>query len=126
MIVRGIEVRRHDSPNFIKEFQTELLYTLFDCKDSAEVLSEGYDNALSLVTKIIDKTMTNEILIKDLVVSKILRQDLHKYRNLFPHVSAALQMSEAGIPLVRGDTVQYIYSDATHTNPLQGDASRSH
>ena len=70
--------------------------------------------------------MTNEILIKDLVVSKILRQDLHKYRNLFPHVSAALQMSEAGIPLVRGDTVQYIYSDATHTNPLQGDASRSH
>jgi DNA polymerase elongation subunit (family B) len=35
MIARGIEIRRHDAPNFIKEFQTELLYTLFDCKDSA-------------------------------------------------------------------------------------------
>jgi DNA polymerase elongation subunit (family B) len=39
---RGIEIRRHDAPNFIKEFQTELLYTLFDCKDSAEVLSKFF------------------------------------------------------------------------------------
>jgi DNA polymerase elongation subunit (family B) len=54
-IARGIEIRRHDAPNFIKEFQTELLYTLFDCKDSAEVISKGYENALLLVTKTIDR-----------------------------------------------------------------------
>src|SRR3977135_321330 len=41
LVARGIEIRRHDAPNFIKEFQIELLYTLFDCKDSAEVLSRG-------------------------------------------------------------------------------------
>ncbi len=76
MIARGIEIRRHDAPNFIKEFQTELLYTLFDCKDSAEVLSKGYENALLLVTRTIYKVMTGEIQIKDLVVSKMLRQDL--------------------------------------------------
>ncbi|MFZ0514644.1 MAG: DNA polymerase domain-containing protein [Candidatus Nitrosopolaris sp.] len=105
LIMRGIEVRRHDSPTFIKEFQTELLYTLFDCKASAEVLSKGYDNALLLVIKTIDKVMTDEIQLKDVIVSKLLRQDLDKYRTLFPHVSAALQMSEAGIPLVRGDTI---------------------
>ena len=92
LIARGIEIRRHDAPNFIKEFQTELLYTLFDCKDSAEVLSKGYENALLLVTKTIDKVMTGEIQLKDLVVSKMLRQDLIKYRSLFPHVSAALQL----------------------------------
>jgi DNA polymerase elongation subunit (family B) len=40
LIARGIEIRRHDIPNFIKEFQTVLLYTLFDCKDSAEVVSK--------------------------------------------------------------------------------------
>jgi DNA polymerase elongation subunit (family B) len=34
LVVRGIEIRRHDTPNFIKQFQTQLLYTLFDCKDS--------------------------------------------------------------------------------------------
>ncbi len=57
MIARGIEIRRHDAPNFIKEFQTELLYTLFDCRDSAEVLSKGYENALLLVTRTIESTI---------------------------------------------------------------------
>jgi DNA polymerase elongation subunit (family B) len=119
LIVRGIEIRKHDAPNFIKEFQTELLYTLFDCKDSAEVISKGYDNALLLITKTIDKVMTGEIPLKDLVVSKMLRQDLIKYTSLFPHVSAALQLTEAGKSLVRGDIIQYIHTDAAHKNPLR-------
>ena len=88
LIARGIEIRRHDAPNFIKEFQTELLYTLFECKDSAEVLSKGYENALLFIARTIDKIMTGEIQIKDLVISKMLRQDLDRYKNLFPHVSA--------------------------------------
>jgi DNA polymerase elongation subunit (family B) len=104
---------------FIKDFQTELLYTLFDCKDSIDVLLKGYENALLVVTKTIDKVMTGEISINDLIVSKILRQDLYKYRSLFPHVSAALQLSKAGLPLVRGDTIHYIYTDAAHSNPLR-------
>ncbi len=96
LVVRGIEARRHDAPNFIKDFQSELLYTLFDCKDSAEIVSRGYENALLLVTRTIDKVMNGELELKDLIVSKILRQDLYKYRSLFPHVSAALQLTEAG------------------------------
>ena len=46
LIARGIEIRRHDAPNFIKQFQTELLYTLFDCNDLAQVFSKGYESAL--------------------------------------------------------------------------------
>ena len=30
LVTRGIEIRRYDTPHFIKEFQSELLYTLFD------------------------------------------------------------------------------------------------
>jgi DNA polymerase-2 len=119
LIVRGIQARRHDAPNFIKDFQSDLLYTLFDCKDSAEIVSRGYENALLLITKTIDKIMTGELELKDLIVSKILRQDLYKYRSLFPHVSAALQLIEAGVPLTRGDTIEYIYTEAAHTNPLR-------
>jgi DNA polymerase elongation subunit (family B) len=69
--------------------------------DSAEVLSKGYENALLLVTKTIDKVMTGEIVLKDLVVSKMLRQDLTKYRSLFPHLSVD-QLTEAGKSQVQG------------------------
>jgi DNA polymerase elongation subunit (family B) len=116
LIARGIEIRRRDEPNFIK---TQLLYTLFECKDSAEVLSKGFENALLLVTKTIDKVMAREIQIKDLVVSKMLRQDLTEYRSLFPHVSAALQLTDAGKSLIRGNIIQYIYTDEAHKNPLR-------
>ena len=85
---------------------------MFDCKDSAEIMSRGYDNALLLVTKTIDKVMTGELELKDLIVSKILRQDLHKYRSLFPHVSAALQLTEAGVSLKPGETIRYVYTEA--------------
>jgi DNA polymerase elongation subunit (family B) len=116
LVVRGIEIRRHDVPAFIKRFQTQLLHTLFDCKDSSEILPKGYENALLLVTQAMDTIMTGEGLDdKDLLISKLLRQDIQKYRSLFPHVSAAIQSRR--YPL-RGETIQYIYTDSKHNNPL--------
>jgi DNA polymerase elongation subunit (family B) len=62
--------------------------------------------------------MTGEIEVQDLIVSKLLRQDLHKYSSLYPHVSAAIRLREAGKSLVRGEDIQYLYTDAQHKNPL--------
>jgi DNA polymerase elongation subunit (family B) len=88
-------------PAFIKRFQTQL------CKDSSEILTKGYENALLLVTQAIDTIMTGEGLDdKDLIISKLLRQDIQKYKSLFPHVSAAIRLRK--YPL-KGDTIQYIY-----------------
>src|SRR5205085_3015285 len=84
LVVRGIEIRRHDIPNFIKQFQTQLLYTLFDSKDADDVVTKGYEDALLLVTNAMDKIMTSEgLLQEDLVISKLLRQDISKYRSIF-------------------------------------------
>ncbi len=114
--MRGIEIRRHDVPAFIKRFQTQLLYALFDCRDSSEILSKGHEDALLLDTQAIDTIITGEGLDdKDLVISKLLRQDIQKYRSLLPHVSAAIQSKKH--PL-KGDTIQYIYTDSKHNNPL--------
>src|SRR5919197_1732435 len=52
---------------------------------------------------------------KDLVISKLLRQDIQKYNSLFPHVSAAIQLRKYPI---KGDTIQYIYTNSQHNNPL--------
>jgi DNA polymerase elongation subunit (family B) len=122
LVVRGIEITRHDIPNFIKQFQTELLYALFDCKDCAEVINKGYENCLLLVTKAIDKIMTGEEVEKeDLVISKLLGQDIEKYKSLFPHVSAAIQLLSnkgGGKYPTKGDIIQYIYTNSQHNNPL--------
>jgi DNA polymerase elongation subunit (family B) len=128
-------VRRHDIPKFIKQFQTELLYTLFfDCKDVEDVINKGYENALLLVTRAIDKIMIGSsgeeeekgaITQDDLVISKELGQDIEKYKSLFPHVCAAIQLSNKSSNNgnsykhpSKGDTIKYIYTYSQHKNPL--------
>jgi DNA polymerase elongation subunit (family B) len=120
LVVRGIEIRRHDTPKFIKEFQTELLSTLFGCKDVKDIKNKGYESALLLVTKAIDKIMLagEDITHGDLVISKLLGQDITKYRSLFPHVSAAIQLSNEDRHPSKGDAIKYIYTNSQHKNPL--------
>jgi DNA polymerase elongation subunit (family B) len=118
LITRGIDTRRHDSPVFIKEFQRTLLSKLFDCNSLEDVLSNGYENALLYITHSIDKLMNGEIQITDLVVSKILRQNIERYRSLFPHVAAAIRLNISGVIAGRGDNIQYVYTDSNHSDPL--------
>ena len=119
LITRGIDTRRHDSPIFIKEFQRTLLSKLFNCNNSEDVLSNGYQNALLYITHSIDKLMNGEIEITDLVISKILRQNIEKYRGLFPHVAAAIKLNLSGVVTGRGENIKYVYTDSDHTDPLQ-------
>jgi DNA polymerase elongation subunit (family B) len=126
LVARGIEIRRHDAPNFIKQFQTELLYTLFDCENSEGVFSKGYENALLLLTKTIDKLMTGDVQSEDLVISKLLGQELDKYTSLFPHVSAAIQLANEGKPTMAGDGLEYIFTNARHSNPLLRVTAKEH
>lgn len=97
------------------------MYTLFDCKDTEEVINKGYENALLLVTKAIDKVMVGgeNITQDDLVISKLLGQSIEKYRSLFPHVSAAIQLSSGDKHPSKGDTIKYIYTNSRHNNPLR-------
>jgi DNA polymerase elongation subunit (family B) len=54
----------------------------------------------------------------DLVVSKLLGQDITKYKSLFPHFSAAIQLSNEDNHPLKGDTIRYIYTNSQHKNPL--------
>jgi DNA polymerase elongation subunit (family B) len=63
--------------------------------------------------------MTGEgIELQDLVISKLLRQGVTDYKSIFPHVAAAIQLSNEGKTPVRGQNMQYIYTDSKHKNPL--------
>jgi DNA polymerase elongation subunit (family B) len=119
LVTRGIETRRHDAPSLIKQFQTELLLTLFDCNTSAEIYNMTLEKAQLCVTKTIDRIMTGEVNIRDLIISKKLRMDLINYKSVFPHVAAAMQQrirNNKGPE--RGDNIQYIYTDSENQNPM--------
>jgi DNA polymerase elongation subunit (family B) len=63
--------------------------------------------------------MTGEIKLQDLIISKQLRMDLTKYKSIFPHVAAAMQISFLnGKSPKRGDKIEYVFTNSQHQNPL--------
>jgi DNA polymerase elongation subunit (family B) len=121
VIARGIEMRRHDTPIFIKAFQENLIKILLSSgNDERDVYNVGLEAALDLVTNTIDNIMTGEKLkVDELVIRRKIGRDLSKYQALFPHVSAALQLNNKGIVLNRGDNVDFIFTASKHKNPLK-------
>ncbi len=119
ILTRGIEVRRHDSPRFIKDFQLGLITTLFNHESAGAVKSKGYETAQDFVAHCLDDLMEGKIPLEDLVVSGILRRYLTSYKSIFPHVSAAIQLASQGKSIKPGDTIDFIHTDAKHHNPLR-------
>jgi DNA polymerase elongation subunit (family B) len=61
----------------------------------------------------------DDITQEDLVISKLLGQNIDRYKSLFPHVCAAILSGtdKDSLPS-KGDNIKYIYTDAQHSNPL--------
>jgi hypothetical protein len=50
----------------------------------------------------------------------LLGQNIAKYKSLFPHVSAAIQLSnKKDKHPSKGDIIKYIYTNSQHKNPLR-------
>ena len=101
-----------------REFQRTLYSKLFDCNKIEEVLTTGYEKALLYITQSIDKLMNGEVQITDLAVSKLLRQNIEKHRSLFPHMAAVIRLNISRVITNRGDSIQYVHTDASHADPL--------
>jgi len=118
LVARGIEMRRHDTPPFIREFQRDLILALLNVGSHERVRTEGYDRARELISESIRKVMGAEVPIGDLVVSKILRRPLSTYARASSHVSAAIRLADKGKTVKEGESVEFVYVDAKHHNPL--------
>jgi DNA polymerase elongation subunit (family B) len=119
LFYRGIELRRHDYPLFIKDFETRLMGILFDAESAEEIWKTQYKKAFNYVIEACDLIRTGKVPLNDLVVSKSLRRRVNDYRSLFPHVVAAIQLIQMGKQVKSGDAIDFIYVNAEHRNPFR-------
>jgi DNA polymerase elongation subunit (family B) len=93
---RGIELRRHDTPPFIKDMQTKMMEALFDADDPETVLEEGVTDALEIANRAMRDVRRGRVNPRELVISKRLRKELSEYRARQPHIVAAMLGAEEG------------------------------
>ena len=93
---RGIELRRHDTPSYIKDMQTRMMGALFEADDPETVLEEGVAEALGIANRAMREVRRGRVNPRELVISKRLRKELSEYRSRQPHIVAAMLGAEEG------------------------------
>lgn len=110
MKVRGIELRRRDTPSFIRQLQRDML----DQMKCARTVDELYSNlpcVLDVVRRYANEILSGGADPKDLVFTTHTRHKLEDYRQKGSQAAALYQLREEGVDVQPGQAVQYIHTD---------------
>ena len=107
--VRGIELRRRDTPRFIFDAQTEMINVLAQANNTTE-LRRKIPAALNVVRKYRKKLMDGEVPIWDLIVSKHMSKNPEHYRQHVSQVIAAEQLIKEDAEIHAGNSVKFLYT----------------
>jgi DNA polymerase elongation subunit (family B) len=111
MKVRGIDLRRSDMCELVKNAQVEMLRKLARAR-SAKEFYECIPAVLDVLRKYADKLRRGEVDLRELVFTSTISKSLHSYRQFNNNVASLLQLKESGVHRNAGQTVQYIILDS--------------
>jgi DNA polymerase elongation subunit (family B) len=109
--VRGIEVRRRDTPQFIIDAQTDMIKALSEANNATELYLK-IPQALDVVKKYRRKLLDQEVPIWDLIITKHLSKNPKHYRQHVSQVIAAEQLIKEGAEVHAGNSVKFLFTSA--------------
>jgi DNA polymerase elongation subunit (family B) len=110
--IRGVEIRRRDTPVFVKRMQGEMLKLMGRAAGVGE-LEAMLPDILAKAGEFLRTLRSGEADPLELVVRRHLSREAGEYTTNTPNASAAKALEEAGVHLAPGETVEYILVDAT-------------
>ncbi len=106
--VRGIEVRRHDTPPFVAHTQMEMLEILAQAP-TVEALPEYLPRAFAHLQRRLQALRRGAVPLQDLLASLKLSRELEQYRTPSPAARAARQLQQIGKEVRPGQRVRFLY-----------------
>ena len=107
--VRGIEIRRRDTPHFIFETQTDMIKALCEANNATE-LYQKIPQALDVVKRNRRRLLEQEVAIEDLIITKHLSKNPKHYRQQVSQVIAAEQLIKEGTQVHAGNSVKFVFT----------------
>jgi DNA polymerase I len=111
--IRGIEIRRSDTPGFIFDAQTEMINALKPANNSAEVY-QRIPEALNVLKMYRQRLLHGEVPISDLIVTKHMSKQPKEYRQQVSQVIVVQQLSRQGVEVPAGSSVKFLFTNAEH------------
>jgi DNA polymerase I len=109
--VRGLEVRRRDTPRFIYDAQMDMIKALSQANNSKEYMEE-IPNVIDVVKKARQRLLDGEVPTWDLIVTKHLSKNPKKYKQKISQVIAAEQLTREGVEVHAGKNVRFLFTHA--------------
>jgi DNA polymerase I len=109
--VRGIEVRRRDTPRFVYNAQMEMIQVFASANDSREFM-EKIPEALNVVKAYRQRLLDGDVPVWDLIVTKRLSKHPSKYKQRVSQVIAAEQLMKEGAEVHAGKNVKFLFTDS--------------
>ncbi len=111
--VRGLEVRKRDTPRFVFDAQTEMINILATANNTVE-LRMKIPSALDVVRRYRQKLLDGEVPINDLIISKSMSKNPEQYHQHVSQVIAAEQLIKSGMEVHAGNSVKFIFTHSKH------------
>jgi DNA polymerase elongation subunit (family B) len=115
MKVRGLELRRSDTPQLIKDAQKDMLESLAKA-DNIEEFYNLIPEVIGVIRQYAGKIMRGECDLEDLVFTSAISKDLKHYSQLNNNVACLLQLRDIGVEAKPGEKVKYIITNANSKN----------
>ena len=113
MKVRGLEVRRSDTPGFVFNAQTDMLKVLAAANNSVE-LYRKIPEALEVVQSYRQRLLAGQVAVSDLIVTKHMSKQPRNYRQHVSQVIVAQQLAKEGVDVPAGTSVRFLFTNAEH------------
>ncbi|HYM90548.1 MAG TPA: DNA polymerase domain-containing protein, partial [bacterium] len=116
--VRGIELRRGDTPPIVATMQRRMLDVLFEAGTLDEARAR-FPVLKELLDEQIIRLRQHEVRAEELVIRTVLSQDPREYERGIPQAVAAHQLVQAGVTLHPGEPIEYIITNAAAKIPAE-------
>ena len=107
--VRGLEIRRRDTPRFVFDAQTEMINTLATANNTVELIKK-MPSALDVVRMYRQKLLNGEVSVGDLIITKRMSRKPERYRQHVSQVIAAEQLIKEGAEVHAGNSVKFLFT----------------
>ncbi len=107
--VRGLEVRKHDTPRFVYDAQMEMI-NVFSTVNNSKEFMQKIPEALNVVKSYRQRLIDGEIPIADLIISKHLSKNPKHYKQIVSQVIAAKQLIKEGSEVHAGNSVKFVFT----------------
>ena len=108
--VRGIELRRSDSPEVVKDMQSDMLSVLAKASDAAE-FHEAIPEALETMSDYIGSVRAQAVPVDKLMLRRRISKAAEDYEQFNDGLAALIQLGREGAAPNPGEVVRYVITD---------------